>query len=141
MYLREEPVSSRKGAHRRRLPGELTAQRRAVSLTATIDQLILSQRRAIQWHLFWFIGIVLLGVALLAVNLTMGWIKEVGPNLGTAFVLFLAKPPLSGWLKRRDRIGALKMLKISISQVEPGSPEAKRMKDIVWKTIEKMAGG
>ena len=110
-------------------------------VTDNIDQLILNERRSIQWYLFWFVGIVLLGVALLAVNLTMGWIKNVGPNVGTAFVLLLAKPPLSELLKRRDRIGALKMLKISISQVEPGSPEAKRMKDIIWKTIERMAGG
>ena len=110
-------------------------------VTANIDQLILSQRRAIQWYLFWFIGIVLLGAALLVVNLTMGWIKEVAPNVGCAFVLLLAKPPLSELLKRRDRKGTLEMLKVSISQVDPDSPEAKRMKDIVWKTIERMAGG
>ena len=109
--------------------------------TANIDQLILNEKSSIRWYLFWFVGIVLLGVVLLAVNLTMGWLKEVGPAVGTAFVLLLAKPPLSELLKRRDRIGTLKMLKITISQVDPESPEAERMKDIVWKTIEKTAGG
>ena len=110
-------------------------------LTANIDQLILNERSAIRWHLFWFVGIVLIGVALLAVNLTMGWLKSVGPAIGNAFVLLLAKPPLSELMKRKDRIGTLKVLKLSISQVDPESPEAKRVKDIVWKTIEKMAGG
>lgn len=110
-------------------------------LTANIDQLIAGERSSIRWYLFWFVGIVLLGVVLLAVNLIMGWLKEVGPTVGTAFVLLLAKPPLSELMKRKDRIGTLKMLKISISQVDPNNPEAKRMKDIVWKTVEKMAGG
>jgi hypothetical protein len=110
-------------------------------VTANIDQLILNERSSIRWYLFWFMGIVILGIALLALTLTLGWLKSVGPPVGTAFVLLLAKPPLSELLKRKDRIGTLKMLKISISQVDPNSPEAKRIKDIVWKTIEKMAGG
>jgi hypothetical protein len=112
-----------------------------VPLTANIDQLILSERNSIRWYLFWFVGIVLLGTVLIAVNLALGWIGQIGPNVGTAFVLLLAKPPLSELLKRKDRIGALRMLKISISQADPGSPEAERMKNIVWKSIEKMAGG
>jgi hypothetical protein len=112
-----------------------------VFITANIDRLIVSEKRAIQWYLFWFVGTILIGVALLAVNLTMGWIKEVAPNVGCAFVLLLSKPPLSELLKRRDRKGTFEMLKVSISQVDPDSAEAKRMKDIVWKTIEKMAGG
>jgi hypothetical protein len=110
-------------------------------LTANIEQIILNERSAIRWYLFWFVGIVLIGVALLVVNLTIGWLKSVGPSIGSAFVLLLAKPPLSELLKRKDRIGTLRMLKVSVSQVDPESPEAERMKDIVWKTIEKMAGG
>ena len=110
-------------------------------MTANIDQLILNEKSSVRWYLFWFVGIILIGVALLAVTLAMGWLKSVGPPVGTAFVLLLAKPPLSELLKRKDRIGTLKMLKISISQVDPDSPEAKRIKDIVWKSIEKMAGG
>lgn len=110
-------------------------------LTANIDQLILNERCAIRWYLLWFVGIVLIGVALLAVNLTKGWLGSVGPTIGNTFVLLLAKPPLSELMKRKDRIGTLKVLKLSVSQVDPASPEATRVKDIVWKTIEKMAGG
>jgi hypothetical protein len=112
-----------------------------IFVTANIDQLILNERSSIRWYLVWFVGIVLIGVALLVLNLTKGWLGSVGPTIGNAFVLLLAKPPLSELMKRKDRIGTLKMLKISISQVDPNSPEAKRIKDIVWKTIEKMAGG
>ncbi len=110
-------------------------------LTANIDQLILNERSAIRWYLVWFVGIVLIGVALLAVNLTKGWLTSVGPSIGNAFVLLLAKPPLSELMKRKDRIGTLNVLKLSVLQVDPESPEATRVKDIVWKTIEKMAGG
>jgi hypothetical protein len=110
-------------------------------VTANIDQLILNERSSIRWYLFWFVGIIILGVVLLVLTLTMGWLKSVGPAIGTAFVLLLAKPPLSELLKRRDRVATLKMLKLSLSQVDPDSPESKRMKDIIWKTVEKMAGG
>lgn len=110
-------------------------------LTANIDQLILNERSAIRWYVAWFVGIVLLGVGLVAVILIKEWTGDIGAKVGAGFVLLLAKPPLSELLKRRDRVGTLRMLKLSISQVDPDSPEAKRMKDIVWKTLEKMAGG
>ena len=109
-------------------------------MEASIDQLIVNDRCAIRWYLVWFVGTVLLGVALL-VLVIIKWPPNMPQTIGSTFVLLLAKPPLSEVLKRRDRVGTFRALKVCISQVDPDSPEAKRMKDIVWKTLEKMAGG
>lgn len=107
---------------------------------AYLDKLILNEKRAIFWYLIWFLFVVFIGILLIIVNLATGWIREVGPNIGSAFVLLLAKPPLSEVLKRRDRLTALHTLKTSISKVSPDSPELSQIENIFWKMLQKMLG-
>ncbi len=106
---------------------------------ANIDRLILNEKRAISWHLAWFLSVILMGGLLIVVNVSFGWIKEVGPNIGTAFILLLAKPPLSEVLKRRDRLTALDTLKVSLSQM--GSDEAGGVETLLRGMLQKMLEG
>lgn len=106
-----------------------------------IDGLIHNDKRAIHWYFGWFASIVFIGVSLIIVSLSTGWIKEIGIAIGSAFVLLLAKPPLSEVLKRRDRVTALNALKTAIAQVSPDSPEASRVEALVWEMLKKMLEG
>ncbi len=110
-------------------------------VTPDIDGLILNEKKAIQWYLCWFVSIVLIGVSLIIVNLATGWIKEVGPSVGSAFVLLLAKPPLTELLRRRDRVTALKTLRAFMAQVAPDSDDAKGIEDMFGKMLLNMLGG
>lgn len=109
--------------------------------TEHIDRLILNERRAISWYWGWFGVVVLIGVGLIVVNLRLGWLKEVGPAIRSAFVLLLAKPPLSEALKRWDRLTALRTLKVSLSQTSPADPVRASVDTAVWGMLQKMLEG
>lgn len=102
-----------------------------------LDNLIQNERRAVAWFLAWFILVVLVGVVIIVVNLMLGLLKELGPALGSGFVLMLAKPPLSEVLKRRDRIAALQTLRHLASIAEPESEELARIEEIVMSMFKK----
>jgi hypothetical protein len=106
-----------------------------------IDRLITNERNAISWYLAWFGIVVSIGIGLILVNLRFGWIKEVGPSIGSAFILLLAKPPLSEVLKRRDRLAALHTLRASLSQQTPEDALAGKIDAAVWGMLQKMLEG
>jgi len=109
--------------------------------TDHIERLILSEKRAISWYWGWFGVVVLIGVGLIVLNLRLGWLRDVGPAIGTAFVLLLAKPPLSEALRRRDRLTALHALKASLSQVNAEDPVRARIDAAIWGMLQKMLEG
>lgn len=108
---------------------------------SNIDRLIFNEKKAIWWYLAWFGAVVFIGLGLIVVNLQLGWIKEVGPAIGSAFVLLLAKPPFSEVLKRRDRLTALHTLRASLSQLSPGDPVGGRIDTAIWGMLQKMLEG
>ena len=109
--------------------------------TGHIDLLIHSEKRAIALYVGWFASAVAIGVGLIFLNFILGWIKGVGPTIGSAFVLMLAKPPLSEVLKRRDRVTALNTVRVWILQAGPDTPEAIHVDAIVWGMLQKMLEG
>jgi len=106
-----------------------------------IDDFIRHEKRTVLWYWGWLALILVIGAILIIINFTMGWIKEIGPNIGVAFVLFFTKFPLAEVLKRRDRIAALANIKTRYSQVRVGSSEAKRVESLLSEMLTKMLGG
>jgi len=53
---------------------------------SNIDRLILNEKKSLWWYFAWFGAVVFIGVGLIVVNLQLGWIKEVGPAIGSAFI-------------------------------------------------------
>ena len=107
-----------------------------------MDGLIRSQRRAVKAYFGCFIGALVVGLILLVLTLAtpLGGTSII-PKLASGFVMLLCTPPLTQVFKRRDRINALSLMRDTANESDPDSADGKRVEDIVWGTLAKMAGG
>ena len=109
--------------------------------TANIDRLILYERKAaaFQWRCFYLIAAVFL--VLLALNLSMGWITNVGSALGNLLTGVLSYLPLAQISKRKDHIAALDLLKEALTQPGAHGDDLSKVESMVMTRIQKMLEG
>lgn len=109
--------------------------------SATIERLISYEKRAVAFHWRCFIFIIAVAIMLLLLNLSMGWIKDIGSVLGNLFVALLTYIPLAQVSKRKDHIAALKLLKDSLGKTGARSPDVSKIESAVMVRIQKMLEG
>ncbi len=114
-----------------------------------INNLIESQRSAIRYYLTFAIGIFSVGIAVIIISFVLPreaiaeGIKTL-LSIGGGFVSSLSGLQIKEIIQRKEKIGVYKLMKnqlLSNFNKDPNidSDEAKRLKEIIWKSIEKTA--
>jgi len=116
-----------------------------------VDQLILSQRSSIRYHLIFAASIFFLGIVIIVVCLLfIGRILEEGVKvligLGSGFVSSLSALQLKEILHCRNKIGVFenvrtRLKKLSDDRLKPDPIEYTKIKELLWKIIEQTATG
>ena len=114
-----------------------------------LDNLIKSQRSAIKYYLIFALGIFILGVIVIIVSLSMPaeqlaeGIKTL-LGVGGGFVSSLSGFQVKEIIQRKEKINVFNLIKSQLlpgrnKSLSPDSEEEKRLKEIMWKTLEKTA--
>lgn len=120
-----------------------------------LDQLIHNQRRAIRYYIFFVVGLVILGVLVIALAfLSPAWLPpstSILPDVfkglfgvGGSFVLSLSGLQIKDILNRKEKIQGFETLKRQLRDLKE-SPKAeriraqKRIEELMWKYIERTA--
>jgi len=113
------------------------------------EQFISSQRNAIKYYVIFAAGICLLGIIIIILGLSLPedtvaeGIKTVF-LIGGGFVSSLCGFPLKEIIARKDKIGIFSIMKKQLEvkikdKNKPNEDEVNRLREIMWKTIEKTA--
>lgn len=114
-----------------------------------LDNLISSQRSAIKYYITFALGIFMLGVAVIIISIVLPkeqmaeGIKTL-LSIGGGFVSSLSGFQIKEIIQRKEKIGVFSLIKNQLlinSEQDPDRDpeEAKRLKDLMWKTLEKTA--
>lgn len=118
-----------------------------VANEAFINQLILNQRRAIHYYLFFAIGLGVLGIVVMAVAYLL---RDVLPSeilktllaVGGPFVSSLSFFPIKEILNRREKISIFEVVKTNLPALGSlDTSEKERIENLLWQAVEKTALG
>ena len=114
-----------------------------------LDNLIASQRSAIRYYLIFALGIFILGIVVIIISVTLPK-EEIAEGIktllsvGGGFVSSLSGFQIKEIIQRKEKINVFSLIKnqllLSIKKGSEQDPEEeKRLKEIMWKTLEKTA--
>ncbi len=114
-----------------------------------LDNLISSQRSAIKYYLLFAIGIFILGVVVIIISVALPG-EQIAEgiktllSIGGGFVSSLSGFQIKEIIQRKEKIGVFNLIKnqllVNIKDDSNRDPEeVKRLKEIMWKTLEKTA--
>ena len=122
---------------------------------AFLEKLIQNQRRAIRYFVFFAVGLVALGVVVIAIAfISPSWLGSNSPivpdtfkglfGMGGAFVSSLSAFQIKEVLNRKEKIQAFETIKEQMNNLQE-SPKSKRedsqkrLEELIWKVLEKTA--
>jgi len=112
-----------------------------------MDQLILNQRRAIHYYLFFAVGLGFLGIMVIFVvflfrdKLPSEIIKTI-LTLGGPFISSLSVFPIKEILNRKEKVGIFEIVKTHLHDLGSlDTSERTRIENLLWQAVEKTALG
>jgi hypothetical protein len=118
---------------------------------AFLDQLIVNQHRAIRYYLFFTLGLVGLGVVVIAgayvsSGLLQNEVLKSMVGIGGAFVSSLGALQIKEILNRKEKVGIFETLKTRLESIEQArdaadSDQRKQIDDLIWQVVQKTALG
>ena len=110
-----------------------------------IDRIIQKQAEYVKWRILFALFIVLLGVSIFFItnhNSPEGQLKTI-TSIGSALVLTITGWPIKEIIDKKNSIQMFKDFKTDLSYFENNnllqSDEFHKIKEYIWKTVEKLA--
>jgi hypothetical protein len=109
-----------------------------------LNGLIGNQRRAIKFYSFFATSLFVLGVVIILVSLKLHFdqaVKQLNTIIGVGggFVSSLSALPVKEILSRREKLDLFKAFQLELRNAH--EPDISRIREMVWKAVEKTAMG
>lgn len=103
-----------------------------------IRELVIGQKNNKRFYIIVLCVALFVSIGLFAYLATHALLKSVGPVLGNLITFVAGVIPAKEWVACDDRIRGLNIKADILKNITPGTDEAKRIEELLWKDLEKL---